>query len=171
MVNYARRRLFRMSWQTQCSRGVTPMRPPWSLPEAQFIEACHRCHACIEACPEGVIVSGDGGFPEVRFDRGGCTFCGMCAQACPSGAIDRQKQATPWHLVASISQDCLAKTGVACESCRDVCDVRAIRFTPKLGGWPVPHVDTEACNGCGFCVSVCPVNAVAMTSTIEEPEE
>ena len=34
-----------------------------------------------------VAFVGDGGFPEVDFQRGPCTFCEACREACPSGAI------------------------------------------------------------------------------------
>ena len=47
-----------------------PLRPPWALREREFAQRCTRCDACNDACPTGIIVRGQGGFPEVDFSRG-----------------------------------------------------------------------------------------------------
>ena len=132
---------------------------PWALPEGEFLSRCTRCNACIDACPEHIVVRGSGGFPEVDFTRGGCTFCGRCADACAPRALDRAA-GEPWALKATIAASCLARNRVVCRSCAERCEARAIRFVPALGGAADPVVDLERCTGCGACVAVCPVSAI-----------
>lgn len=141
-------------------------RPPWSVDESRFAEACDRCDLCARACPERLIVKGDGGFPVVEFRRGGCTFCGDCVQACPRGALDRQafaEAAPPWALTAAIGDRCLLPRGVECRVCGDHCEPRAIRFRPAVGGKVQLILDGEACTGCGGCVRPCPAGAITIT--------
>jgi len=147
-------------------RGVgaraVPARPPWALAEAAFIDACTRCDACIAACPQRVLVRGDGGFPELAWGSGECTFCQACVQTCAPGALDRALGARwPWR--AAIASHCLAQRGVVCQSCREVCPEHAIRFTPAQPQ-PQPLLAIDACTGCGACVAVCPVAAIGMTT-------
>jgi ferredoxin-type protein NapF len=138
------------------------LRPPWSLAEAAFIEACERCGDCVQACGEGILKTGGGGFPEVDFSRGGCTFCGDCLVACKHHALtgDIRDTASAWSLRAQIGPDCLARKGVICRSCGERCDTRAIRFQLKAGGAARPELDVSLCNGCGECYGVCPTQAV-----------
>ncbi len=53
-----------------------PVHLPWVRNELEFIDTCSRCHDCTSACSEKIIIKGDGGFPEINFNRGECTFCG-----------------------------------------------------------------------------------------------
>jgi ferredoxin-type protein NapF len=143
-------------------RPKAEIRPPWALDEAAFIDACTRCNDCLGACPEHIVVAGDGGFPTVDFHRGECTFCGDCASACKPGALKRSEGGQPWLLKAYIGPACLPAKGVECRICGDFCDARAIRFTPRLGGAPLPEIVAESCTGCGACVAPCPVAAVTI---------
>ena len=139
----------------------TVFRPPWALDEQRFIEQCSRCNACIERCPEGILLRGDGGFPEVVFRRGACTFCGDCVTACEPHALADNGQA-PWLWTAVIGERCLAVRGITCRSCGDACEVEAIAFRPLLGGRSEIEVDNQACTGCGECIRVCPENVITM---------
>lgn len=135
--------------------------PPWTGDD--FTDQCARCDACIEACPESVLVRGDGGFPWLDFSSAGCSLCGDCARVCPEPVFDLTRPALPW--VARIGDQCLAQAGIHCRSCEDSCDARAIRFSLRLGAPPLPSIDEEACIGCGGCVSSCANGALQM-----EPE-
>lgn len=135
-------------------------RPPWAIAEGAFIAVCTRCGDCVRECGERILVSGSGGFPEVDFSRGECTFCGQCADVCTSGAMGHPRTQAPWSLKASVGEACLAKAGIVCGTCGDACDSRALRFTPRPGGVAVPMVDAEACTGCGACVAPCPAGAI-----------
>jgi ferredoxin-type protein NapF len=138
----------------------TVVRPPWSLAESVFTDRCTRCGDCATACPEALIVRGDGGFPVVDFSRGECTFCGACADACHAQAFDARDTA-PWSLTLTIADTCLAQRGVHCELCRDACPAGALRFRPRAPV-PLPELDATRCTGCGACVAPCPVTAIAL---------
>jgi len=140
-----------------------PQRPPWALAEDAFVDACSRCGACAPVCPTRIIVMARG-YPEVDFKRGECTFCGACAAACRDGALSRaEAQTPPWEIKAHIADHCLARRGVECRVCGDPCAVEAIRFSPRLGGPPLPEVDAGSCTGCGACAAPCPAAAITIT--------
>lgn len=144
------------------SRGL-PQRPPWARVEDAFIDACSRCGKCVAECPTKILVLVRG-FPEVDFKRGECTFCGACTSACKDGALVRgEAQKEPWPIKAQIANSCLAWHGVECRVCADPCHPGAIRFSPNLGGPPLPEVDANSCTGCGACVAPCPVAAISLT--------
>src|SRR4051812_42072270 len=99
------------------------IRPPWS-DQNSFTSLCIRCGKCGEACPEGIIAAGDGGFPEIDFQKGECTFCGACAAACPAPVFG-DTAGNPWNAVAAAGASCLSAQGITCRSCQDACDQSA----------------------------------------------
>jgi ferredoxin-type protein NapF len=138
------------------------IRPPWALAGEAFLSACTRCADCIAACPQGILVSSGGAYPTVDFRRGECTFCSACVTACNPRALVQTGDDPPWTLLARIGDACLPARGVECRVCGDWCGARAIRFTPRLGGSPLPAIDRERCTGCGACVAPCPVTAITI---------
>jgi len=163
MVDLSRRQLFRGR-----VRAITPQqRMPWQVEEALFTDRCTRCEACIKACPEQIVVSGEGGFPTVDFRRGECTFCQACVEACPE-PVFRKVTEQPWQQQAQIAESCLTQQGVMCRSCEDMCEPQAILFPPRRAAIAQPEIDTDLCNGCGACVSVCPSHAIAI---VQEPRD
>lgn len=156
------------------------VRPPWSLPEAHFIEQCQRCDDCIAACPEKIIIHGDGGYPEVNFRLGACTFCAKCAESCDAGAFhyfdaedsaagndDKPhdicaRPANAWNLKVSIRSNCLSLNAIVCRACGDHCEEQAIQFQLKPGGVSEPLISQDDCTGCGACLFVCPVDSVSI---------
>ena len=99
--------------RTQLLRGdffgrSRPIRPPWSLPENEFVERCTRCGDCISDCPQHILDKGRGGFPQVDFSRGECLFCGECVQTCTTGVLaGRSPQGegpAPWSVRARIGK-------------------------------------------------------------------
>jgi len=145
------------------AQTADPWRPPWAAPG--FEDACTRCGACLEACPEGILTPGDGGFPAVDVQRGSgeCTFCRACVEACPEPAFLSPDEARPWDRIAEIGAGCIARSGVHCQTCGDVCDWDAIRFVPEVGGPPQPRLDPDGCTGCGACIAACPARAIDIT--------
>lgn len=141
--------------------AVPPLRPPWALDESDFLDACTACGACVERCPEHVLVRDAGGRPVFDPRLGECTFCGDCTSACEPRALDRAVHPEPWSLHAVAADACLPRHGVVCSSCRDACPERAIAF-PMTSRVPTPSIDTERCTGCGACVAVCPVAALSL---------
>lgn len=151
---------------------ASALRPPWALVEADFISACSRCDACIDACPTAILVRADGGFPAVDFARGECTFCAECVQRCEPQALRRTQEGdAPWALKARIGEACLATAGVECRVCGENCPTGAIRFRPRLGGVALPQLDAAACTGCGACFAPCPTRAIAVTAAGAEIED
>lgn len=136
------------------------IRPPGALDEAEFLDRCTRCAACIEACPEALLVGGDGGFAQLDPTRGECTFCGDCISACTEGALLMPLLGRwPWR--AALGEGCLAQQGVVCQACRDACGEQAIRFPPGAG-LGTPQIDAAACTGCAACVAACPTAALGL---------
>jgi ferredoxin-type protein NapF len=138
------------------------IRPPWSIGQ-EFEARCSRCGDCLEHCAERILVAGDGGYPKVDFSKGRCTFCADCVTACKSQALDRAVGA-PWSLKAEVKTGCLSITGISCRSCGDVCHSKAIRFFPRTGGRVHLEIERGFCTGCGACLGVCPVQAIALAA-------
>lgn len=135
---------------------------PWAT-GSSIEQCCTGCTACLDACPENVIVISSQGFAKVDFSKGECAFCEACAEACPEPVFAQtiaRKQMSPWIGNPAIKASCLAEKGVVCEVCKDQCPESAIRFPPQLGAVSKPSVDNKACTACGACVSTCPVSAI-----------
>lgn len=140
---------------------ASQQRPPWTRPEAAFLDACTRCGACIEACPTGVLVRGRARYPTVDFSKSGCSFCTACVTACPADCF-LDATAVPWSIKADVDARCLETRGVSCRVCEDACEPQAIRFRPQRGGTYAATVARETCTGCGVCVIACPVGAIGI---------
>jgi ferredoxin len=82
--------------------------------------------------------------------------------------LDLLQQAQDHHLV-QFGENVRQEVAFICNCCGCCCEamIAARRF-----GWLhpvhtsnfVPRIDTEACNGCGKCVNVCPVEAMTLVS-------
>ncbi len=159
VISLSRRRLLRgASSVAGCS-----MRPPWALPESEFVSACSRCGDCLPACPTRILVRGSGGYPTLDFMLGQCTFCGACGEACKDDALHSRTDADPWAARAAVAESCLASQRVVCRICGDACEVTAISFLSEPGGKALPRIDVSACTGCGACVAGCPARAIRVT--------
>ena len=142
----------------------SPVRPPGAICEPEFTDGCTACDKCISACPEGIIISGSGGFPEVDFHRGECTFCCECVSACTESVLNSEIQPL-WQLRLRVEDRCLAKRSVICQTCADICDQNAIQFRPRINILATPEINYQDCNGCGACVSACPEDALLLETT------
>jgi ferredoxin-type protein NapF len=124
---------------------------------------CHRCdQACRPACGQDIIRFHPpdhalAGYPWLDFSGAGCTFCGRCVAACP---LDHPQDDPPPALgTLHVDQaHCLTRQGVFCMSCVSVCQSRALSLDKQRR----LVVMAENCNGCGACVSACPVGVLAV---------
>lgn len=73
--------------------------------------------------------------------------------------------------VAELAATCLAVNGVTCSICADPCESSALRVKPLMGGRALPVIDIETCTGCGDCVRLCPVGALAVVATTAASED
>lgn len=98
------------------------------------------------------------------FSTTGCDFCQACVQICPTSALqlNQSNHDSPWDLQAQFNNRCLSERGVVCRACGDVCEMQAIKFKLAVGGVTLIEMNSSDCNGCGECVSVCPVQAIEM---------
>jgi len=132
----------------------SPLFPPYYANQEDF-EKCRECkeRPCTNACEEGIIYIMDEK-PSLDFSESGCTFCDECAKACPQDVLALEHK----RLLPRLSIDllgCLAWQKTICSMCKDVCLDRAIEFVGLFN----PQINDD-CTGCGFCVSVCPTQAI-----------
>ena len=147
-------------------KPVDIIRPPGSPPEKQFTDQCQRCGDCISACETGVLINGDGGFPEINFKKAGCSFCQQCSEACRHKILSNCED--HWSHRPRINNDCLALNKVHCRTCQELCEAETIGFQLAIGGIALPNINLEQCTGCGECVSGCPVDAIKMQRFLQE---
>lgn len=158
-VNLSRRNLLR----GKKASTPAPVRLPWTISERVFTAGCTRCEQCISACETEIIIKGSNGYPEIDFSKGECTFCEACVEACEL-PLFTETTSTPWQLSISLDSNCLANNEVYCQSCRDVCDQSAIKFSYLKTAIPKPEILLDACNSCGACVSTCPQQSIKITT-------
>lgn len=160
MNSISRAQFLRGDWQGQ----KPDLRPPWSLAEPAFSDACDGCGKCVTACKENIVFMSFRKLPLLSFLDGGCTFCGECSAVCDTGALQRTPKPgeLPWRLKAEISVSCLAKQGTSCVRCIEECEYDAIVARPALGGKTNLQIDASVCTGCGMCISTCPVDSIQL---------
>lgn len=160
-----------------------PVRPPGSVPEAEFLEMCIRCGECFKACPNNVLQpegfqQGLQGLwtPYVNANWAGCeSSCNACGQVCPTGAIRalpmEEKRVARMGLAVVNEDTCLPMAGLEeCDLCIQECNAagyHAIEYIqvgtqvdeaghPVAGsGFLAPAVLEDACVGCGLCQTRC----------------
>ncbi|RLA07282.1 MAG: ferredoxin-type protein NapF [Gammaproteobacteria bacterium] len=143
--------------------------PPWAI--STFIDVCNRCGDCVNVCPLKIIKIGGGGYPVVDFNIGGCDFCQKCVEVCQgqTQALSLKSLDNPaWSMQLVITDKCILDKGIHCRSCEESCDVGAIIYKMKKQDMKVMGdiiIDNEKCTNCGYCVSVCPTNAIEFKTT------
>jgi len=147
-----KRREFFSSFLKRGEKSLT-LHPPYHQND---FSACLECESidCVKACEEEIIQIQEG-VPVLNFTSSGCTFCDECAKACKKGVLKVEFKTTlPPPKIAVLS--CLAWNKTICNLCKEVCLDRAIEFVGLFN----PQIDDKLCSGCGFCVGVCPTQAI-----------
>jgi len=187
--------LGRLDGQVHKVSDARLIRPPGSLPEADFLTLCQRCGLCMKVCPTNVInptlgEAGMAGFwtPHLIMIQGYCEYtCTLCGNVCPSGAIReisaKEKIERPIK-IGSVYVDrgrCLPWSGNApCIVCQEHCPTspKAIYLKKEVVTGPngksitvqLPFVDLKKCIGCGICENKCPVRGLPAIRTIAAGE-
>ncbi|PKI14163.1 ferredoxin-type protein NapF [Colwellia sp. 12G3] len=175
LADPSRRRFFRGRVKTK-----QELRLPWVINEAVFTSGCTQCQDCIQSCETNIIVKDEDGFPKIDFNLGECSFCNKCIEVCEqplfSGTfletksieINTTEENTlnnkkAWPVTLEISDKCLAKNNIYCQSCRDECETSVIKFNYLDSSIPQPSLNDLDCNQCGACIRSCPQDAIAFT--------
>jgi len=133
------------------------VRPPYFSDEDSFLLSCVKCDGvCASVCGEKIITIGNDKTPTLSFTQSGCTYCDECAKACEFGVlkIDDRKNINTKITIDMLK--CISWDKVMCFSCKEVCLEDAVNFL----GLFRPEIDMQKCTSCGFCVGVCPTEAV-----------
>ena len=140
-------------------------RPPGALPEAAFLETCHRCGNCVKNCPANAIFPLEtlqpdlANTPYIDPEEQPCVLCDSlaCMYVCPSGALQPVYAEDIKIGIAVFSADtCLRTKDVDCTYCVDTCPIGAdaIHFTSE----GIVEVLDGGCTGCGVCQYACPTS-------------
>lgn len=118
---------------------------------------CTGCGKCVEACPRHLIEliprvhkiflgcnNHDRGAKVKKYCSVGCTACTLCVKATPSGAIAMEDN------IPRLDYQQQENFIPAAHKCPSNCFVDLVRVRPKV------NIDMK-CDGCGECVSVCPI--------------
>lgn len=146
------------------------IRPPGSLKEEKFLNACTRCGDCLKACPPLVLRPlgpewGDRleGTPSLFPKEGPCLMCEgfPCIASCPEGALLMPQDGMIPRLGRAVVNEsvCVLKDEQPCRECEKSCPtaysaIRADGIVKRA------IVDDKTCIGCGLCVQICPVQAI-----------
>ena len=148
-----------------------PLLPPGACPSPEFGAVCHRCYACVSACPTGILRVDfhpeqpliEWFQPQMNPAFGVCDVdCHACTQVCPSGALQSLSLHLKQHCrigSAHVNKDtCLGwAEHQYCLLCMKACPYSAIVTTRLADGTPCPVVDASLCRGGGYCQNACPV--------------
>lgn len=159
------------------------IRPPFAIPELEFLLACTRCDACIKACPHEIVfpLSPNNGAevmntPALDLLNKGCRLCEdwPCVNACetkaliipqielnPADSNDGNEGSNPEEAPPA-PQPKLAKVVIDEASCLPfqgpecgACASACIVEGALQWSMERPTINQELCTGCAMCREVC----------------
>ncbi|VAW98130.1 Ferredoxin-type protein NapF (periplasmic nitrate reductase) [hydrothermal vent metagenome] len=154
------------------------IRPPFAIPELEFLLACTRCDACIKACPHDIVfpLAASNGAdvmntPALDLLNKGCRLCEdwPCVTACetqalklpaaedetdsdtdPADKLDLTHQPRLAKLTID-TENCLPYKGPECGACASACIIEgALEWKMER-----PSINQQKCTGCAMCREVC----------------
>lgn len=140
------------------------------FPKIDFnLGECTFCDKCIDTCQQPLFSGtfSNGGNNEHsnahnhKANNEVNTY--VSAEVSNKENIENNKQKA-WPATLTISDKCLAKNNIYCQSCRDECETNVIKFNYLNGSIPEPTVKEIDCTQCGACINVCPQGAIAFVS-------
>lgn len=135
------------------------IRPPYAS-KGETFDACRTCEGmCLNACEEQIIVRDESNRVVLDFSTDGCSYCDRCLEVCTRDVLNDPERFIQGYAKISMPS-CLSHQGTICFSCKEPCMENAIVFK----GMFEPIVLPEKCTGCGYCLGVCPSQAIAMVS-------
>lgn len=161
MVDQNKRQLFKHVMKHAQKAHQVPRtipRPPTSLPESEFIEACSGCSDCVSACPKNIIFIHKG-LAAIDFDLSSCSYCLQCQTVCPTTALSHS--VSDCGVRPTVNSNCNPQTAVYCAECSISCQNNAIQIIKNQ----TPIIEHSLCNGCAECRSQCPNSAIDMVFT------
>lgn len=142
---------------TKKEKQEKKIRPPYFKDIDSFDKECINCNnECVTFCEESIIILDENKTPILDFSNSGCTYCDKCALNCPNDVLQVEFKK---RIEASIEIDilkCLSWHNTMCFSCKDPCLDDAINFLAMFR----PSIDSQVCTSCGFCIKVCPADAI-----------
>ncbi len=158
-----RRELFSSLFSEKEKREPQTIRPPYYKDANSFAQQCINCNGnCSTVCQENIIVILEDKTPHLDFSTSGCTYCDECAKVCPHDVLNVEDKKSIDAVFEIDMLKCLSWDNIMCFSCKDPCLDNAIEFL----GMFRPSILKQSCTSCGFCVSVCPAEAITYEKEI-----
>ena len=137
------------------------IRPPYYKDIDSFHKECLTCNSeCATFCEEKIIVIQEDSTPIIDFSKGGCTYCDECANKCPNDVLKVENRTNINIKVEIDILRCMSWHNTMCFSCKDPCLDNAIEFL----GMFRPSINETLCTSCGFCLNICPSNAIRIAT-------
>lgn len=131
------------------------VRPPYAKNKTLFGTVCQECDSlCGPVCEEAIIKFDAQKLPYLDFSINGCSDCSACMDACTANVLE-DKSSFIRATIKINSQKCLSWNDTMCFACKEPCMDNAIAFN----GLYRPVI-TQDCTACGYCISLCPTNAI-----------
>lgn len=171
--------VYTVASENAARRAEKWFRPPFAVPEMDFLLDCSRCDECISACQYGVLFklparygADVAGTPALDLLGKGCRLCAdwPCVTACEPGVLkfpdDDEDRPPPKLSTARINEDtCLPYAGPECGACRGSCPINGAL---TWDGGVKPVIDQALCTGCALCREACITEpkSIAITTLI-----